>query len=200
MDDRRLKQFIIESYLPGVTRRELNDADARLARATDELAAAGEPIRYLGSTFVPAEESFFSKFEGGSEACIRRACESARIPYARILAAKSIRSKKHGHETRAEGAMESARHVSPTLAARHARVSHDLESVAMPIRVLTNAEEQVARLAAVGHTDDEVASELGLTAAVVAAHLSQVFRKLGARSRDELPTLLPPISVTKEEE
>ena len=70
----------------------------------------------------------------------------------------------------------------------------------MPIRVLTNAEEQVARLASAGLGNDEVAAELGLTAAVVAAHLSQVFRKLGARSRDELAELLAPTSVTQEEE
>jgi DNA-binding CsgD family transcriptional regulator len=70
----------------------------------------------------------------------------------------------------------------------------------MPIRVLTNAEEQVARLAAAGLGDAEVAGELGMTVAVVSAHLSQVFRKLGARSRDELPGLLSPTSVTKEEE
>jgi DNA-binding CsgD family transcriptional regulator len=70
----------------------------------------------------------------------------------------------------------------------------------MPIRVLTNAEEHVARLAAAGFGDEEVAAELGLTAAVVSAHLSQVFRKLGARSRDELAELLAPTSVTQEEE
>jgi DNA-binding CsgD family transcriptional regulator len=70
----------------------------------------------------------------------------------------------------------------------------------MPIRVLTNAEEQVARLAAAGLGDEEVAAALGLTAAVVVAHLSQVFRKLGARSRDELPALLPPTAVTKDKE
>jgi DNA-binding CsgD family transcriptional regulator len=70
----------------------------------------------------------------------------------------------------------------------------------MPIRVLTNAEEQVARLASAGLSDEEVAAQLGLTAAVASAHLSQVFRKLGARSRDELAELLAPTSVTQEEE
>jgi len=70
----------------------------------------------------------------------------------------------------------------------------------MPIRVLTNAEDQVARLVAAGLGDQEIAAELGLTEAVVAAHLSQVFRKLGARSRDELSALLAPTSVIKEEE
>jgi DNA-binding CsgD family transcriptional regulator len=200
MDDRRLEQFIVESYLPGVTRRELNDADRRLVRATDELAGAGEPIRYLGSTFVPEEESCFSRFEARSEASIRHACESAHIPYARILAAMPIRSRKHGHGTGGGSPTESARHVSPALSARHSRVSHGLETAPMPIRVLTNAEEQVARLAAAGWSEEEVSTELGMTAAVVSAHLSQVFRKLGARSRDELPVLLAPTSVTREEE
>jgi DNA-binding CsgD family transcriptional regulator len=69
----------------------------------------------------------------------------------------------------------------------------------MPIRVLTNAEEQVARLAAADLSDEEVGAELGLSVAVVAAHLSQAFRKLGARSREELRALLPSTTVTEEE-
>jgi DNA-binding CsgD family transcriptional regulator len=60
----------------------------------------------------------------------------------------------------------------------------------MAIRQLTSAEERVARLAAGGRSDNEIASDLGLPATVVAAHLSQAFRKLGARSRDELSALL----------
>lgn len=70
----------------------------------------------------------------------------------------------------------------------------------MTVRVLTNAEERVARLVAAGRSDDEVASELGLTATVVAAHLSRVFRKLGARSRDELAAFLPGAETAKEKE
>ena len=61
----------------------------------------------------------------------------------------------------------------------------------MPVRILTKVEEHVARLVAAGMTDEEVAAALDLTAAVVAAHLSQAFRKLGARSRVELQSLLP---------
>jgi DNA-binding CsgD family transcriptional regulator len=200
MDDRRLEQFIVESYLPGVSQRELRDADKRLIAASDALAASGEAIRYLGSTFVPAEESCFSRFEARNQESVRLACESAHIPYARILAAKPIRSWKRGRETRSDRAMVRARPDSSTLAPRHGSVSHDLETATMPIRVLTNAEEQVARLAAAGWSEEEVSTELGMTAAVVSAHLSQVFRKLGARYRDELPLLLAPTSVTTEEE
>jgi DNA-binding NarL/FixJ family response regulator len=60
----------------------------------------------------------------------------------------------------------------------------------MAIRQLTSAEERVARLAASGWSDDEIAGDLDLPATVVAAHLSQAFRKLGARSRDELSAFL----------
>jgi DNA-binding NarL/FixJ family response regulator len=69
----------------------------------------------------------------------------------------------------------------------------------MAIRQLTSAEERVARLAASGWSDDEIAAELDLPATVVAAHLSQAFRKLGARSRDELSAFLdkPPTKEAK---
>jgi DNA-binding CsgD family transcriptional regulator len=69
----------------------------------------------------------------------------------------------------------------------------------MAIRQLTSAEERVARLAASGRTDDEIGIELDLSATVVAAHLSQAFRKLGARSRDELSAFLdkPPTKEAK---
>jgi DNA-binding CsgD family transcriptional regulator len=56
----------------------------------------------------------------------------------------------------------------------------------MAVHILTSAEKQVAQRAAAGRSDDEVAAELGLDTAAVSAHLSAVFRKLGARSRAEL--------------
>ena len=62
----------------------------RLAQAADELTGAGEPIRYLGSTFVPVEESCFSRFEGASERAVKRLLEVAEVPYARILAVEAI--------------------------------------------------------------------------------------------------------------
>ena len=68
------------------------------------------------------------------------------------------------------------------------------------VRILTDIENRVAYLAAAGCSDDEVASELGVTATVAAAHVSRVFRKLGARSRAELAALLPPQGTAKEEE
>ena len=51
---------------------------------------------------------------------------------------------------------------------------------------LTDAEERVAKLAARGHPNKEIAAALFVTVHTVEAHLSHVYRKLGVRSRTEL--------------
>jgi DNA-binding CsgD family transcriptional regulator len=60
----------------------------------------------------------------------------------------------------------------------------------VPVRHLTPTEERVVRLAADGHSDAQIAAELGVSSAIVAAHLSGACRKLGARSREELAARL----------
>ena len=57
-----------------------------LARAAEELSAAGDPVRYLGCTHVPGEDSCFSRFEGASETLVQRVLDAAAVPSARILA------------------------------------------------------------------------------------------------------------------
>lgn len=51
---------------------------------------------------------------------------------------------------------------------------------------LTAAEQRVAQLAAVGHTNREIAEQLVVTVKAVEWHLSHVYRKLGITSRVEL--------------
>jgi DNA-binding CsgD family transcriptional regulator len=55
---------------------------------------------------------------------------------------------------------------------------------------LTATEERVARLAAAGPTNREIAQTLFVTEKTVEAHLSSAYRKLGVRSRGELVTAL----------
>ena len=54
---------------------------------------------------------------------------------------------------------------------------------------LTDAELPVARLAAEGRTNTEIAAELYLSRYTVETHLKHVFAKLGVRSRTELAAL-----------
>jgi len=51
---------------------------------------------------------------------------------------------------------------------------------------LTETEQRIVDLVAIGHTNHEVAEELYLSEKTVAWNLSNVYRKLGLRSRTEL--------------
>lgn len=58
------------------------------------------------------------------------------------------------------------------------------------LAALTSSEQRVARLAADGLTNREIARELMVTAKAIEWHLSRVYRKLGIRSRTGLATSL----------
>ena len=60
---------------------------------------------------------------------------------------------------------------------------------------LTETEERVAKLAAQGRSNKEIAAELFMSVHTVGAHLSHVYRKLGIRSRGELAGTLELVQV-----
>jgi DNA-binding NarL/FixJ family response regulator len=55
-----------------------------------------------------------------------------------------------------------------------------------PTPFLTPREKEVATLAALGLSNEEIAKELGISVKTVKAHLSLVFQKLGVKRRSEL--------------
>ncbi len=95
-----VKLFVVERYLPGITADELRASADRLAAAAADLIAAGEEIRYLGSTFLPDEESCFCRLEAASAELVGEACRTAAFPYARILEGESF---AHVEATHSEG-------------------------------------------------------------------------------------------------
>jgi hypothetical protein len=78
-----MPNYLVERYLPGQDRAWLETALARLARGR-------HGVRYLGSTYVPAEESCFCRFEAETVDDVRDANAVAGVPFARIVAAEEI--------------------------------------------------------------------------------------------------------------
>jgi hypothetical protein len=56
--------FLVERYLPGASPRKVLALSSRFEIEIDHLRAEGISIHYLGSIFVPTEESCFCRFEG----------------------------------------------------------------------------------------------------------------------------------------
>jgi hypothetical protein len=84
----------VEAYRPGATADDVRRASRRLAAAAFELALDGEPIRFVASTFVPAEESCFFRFEGTSAELVARACAVADVTAARIHAVLDLKEER----------------------------------------------------------------------------------------------------------
>jgi hypothetical protein len=77
--------YVVERYLPGISSSELQQMLDGLRATTRQMRKEGTPIRYLGSTIVPDDESCFCQFEGPSQAAVAEANRRAGVAFARIL-------------------------------------------------------------------------------------------------------------------
>ena len=59
---------------------------ARSRAASEALARAGTPVRFLRSVFVPEDGSCYLLFEGSSRDAVHEACRRASVDAARISA------------------------------------------------------------------------------------------------------------------
>ena len=71
--------YLVERYFPGRERAWLEDALARLPRSDGD-------VSYLGSFYVPADESCLCRFSAPDEESVRRVNELAGFPFARVVA------------------------------------------------------------------------------------------------------------------
>ena len=83
-----------------------------------------------------------------------------------------------------EAARRGERHLAPALTSvLFASITPEDVAERGGQRVLTAREHAVVRLLAEGRTNEEIASELFISAATVKTHLSNTYEKLGARNR-----------------
>jgi hypothetical protein len=81
--------YVVERYLPGLTRSNLLGTLADLERATEELRE-GPAVRYLGSTIVIGDEACFCQFEATSEGAVAEANRKAGLSFDRIVPAVTV--------------------------------------------------------------------------------------------------------------
>ena len=72
--------YLVEHRLPRVTQRELLLLQEALAAACARLTARRQPVRYLGSTFLPTSNRLLSLFEAAGADLVRKAAESSQAP------------------------------------------------------------------------------------------------------------------------
>jgi hypothetical protein len=79
--------YLVERYLPGATDEDVAGAAEHVAAATARMTAEGISVRYLGTTFILADETCFCEFEAPTREAVEWVNERANVPFARILPA-----------------------------------------------------------------------------------------------------------------
>jgi hypothetical protein len=93
--------YVVERYLPGLTRSNLLGTLADLERATEELRH-GPTVRYLGSTIVIGDEACFCQFEAVSEGAVAEANRRAGLSFDRIVPAVTVSPTQQFNQGRSQ--------------------------------------------------------------------------------------------------
>ena len=82
--------YMVERDLRDISMDELSGAQAAAIDTAAELTAAGTPVNYIRSTFVPEDGRCMCLFEAGSEEIVKSLNDKAAIPYNRIIQALDL--------------------------------------------------------------------------------------------------------------
>jgi hypothetical protein len=76
--------FVVERRMPNVSPADLALLHEALAFASDRRTSRGEPVRCLGSAFLPGRARLLTLFEAEGVAEVRRVNESVHAPFISI--------------------------------------------------------------------------------------------------------------------
>ncbi|MGQ0735429.1 MAG: DUF4242 domain-containing protein [Acidobacteriota bacterium] len=82
--------YMVERSLPGITSEQLAGAQQAAIRTSEQFSSSGTQVRYLRSTFVPAESRCLCLFEAASGDAVKRVNEAAGLPFDRIVEAQHL--------------------------------------------------------------------------------------------------------------
>ena len=86
-----MTSYIVERVLAGMSARHRSAMQYALQEASRRITNSGSPVRYLGSTFVPARSRCLCLFEAKSLDTVIAVNEAALVPYLTINEAIDLR-------------------------------------------------------------------------------------------------------------
>ncbi len=84
MSTARSSTFFVERYLPSSAKATLVASVARVQQACAKSGCDGKEVRYLHSTYLPAEELCFCVFQAPSSAAVQSVNDAAHFALDRI--------------------------------------------------------------------------------------------------------------------
>lgn len=91
-------ELMVERLWPGATPEGVREVTDRLRSSCEQLAADGIPVRYLGATYIPADESLSCRFDGTAQA-VRAAHQLAGVHFDRLLGIHEMRGDQQTSST-----------------------------------------------------------------------------------------------------
>ena len=82
--------YLVERSLPGITMEQLGAAQKAAIDTGRKYTAAGKPVRYIRSTWVPSEAHCMCLFEAPNADLVKQVNDEAKIPYTRIVEAADL--------------------------------------------------------------------------------------------------------------
>jgi hypothetical protein len=82
--------YLVDRDLPGITGEGLALLQRAELSASEQLTAAGQPVRYLRSLFIVGEARCMCLFEAEDEVAVAALNEAARLPFTRIVSALDL--------------------------------------------------------------------------------------------------------------
>jgi len=85
-----MSAFVVERRLSNVNKADLAMLQEALRFACDRLTSRGEPVRCLGSAYLPGPARLLTLFEADSAAAVQRVNENVHAPFVSLEAALKI--------------------------------------------------------------------------------------------------------------
>ncbi|TVP54010.1 MAG: DUF4242 domain-containing protein [Gemmatimonadales bacterium] len=82
--------YMVDRDLPGIDAQGLQGAQKAAIETSERFRAAGRPVRYIRSTFIPGESHCMCLFEASSQDTVREVNEEAGLPFTRIVEAMDL--------------------------------------------------------------------------------------------------------------